>query len=172
MTATICCHTGSAQPLNCSDPTGTRTPNRLLRRQMLCPVGRWALSRISFHRTKCPKATIPVLCLCFAPLIGPNSATNPNTEWPWTSQKMCPKTINKKTWQSLLFVFSGEIPPVSNRGNHSRVAAPASCSPQLKRPSKAVSFHLRSNEQWPRPNGKHDVLLQCPNSNCHFRCPN
>ena len=41
MTATLCCHTGSAQPLNRSDPTGTRTPNRLLRRQMLYPVELW-----------------------------------------------------------------------------------------------------------------------------------
>ena len=35
------CHTSSKNSLNCSDPTGTRTPNRLLRRQMLYPVELW-----------------------------------------------------------------------------------------------------------------------------------
>ena len=38
---TLFCHTSLEKLLNTGDPTGTRTPNRLLRRQMLYPVELW-----------------------------------------------------------------------------------------------------------------------------------
>ena len=66
---TLFCHTSLEKLLNTGDPTGTRTPNRLLRRQMLYPVELWGLLRISSQGTKGSKSQNPLLRWCFAPLI-------------------------------------------------------------------------------------------------------